>query len=116
MLVESISSNALTVIRGYDGSTLAAHSDAQDVYAYRTLTVTRGNNGTTAAAHNTAAAIVKYTPPSDVVEQIIDEVIAAWAQQQSAWGRVVGVGEGGSIAFSGRHLAERRKHLIAQSH
>jgi hypothetical protein len=113
-LVESVAGNVLTVVRAYDGSTLAAHADAQDVYAYRTLTVTRGENGTTAAAHNTAAAIVKYTPPADVVEQIIDEVIAAWAQQQSAWGRVVGVGEAGSIAYSGRHLAERRRQLISQ--
>jgi flavin-binding protein dodecin len=112
-LVESVAGNVLATVRAYDGSTLAAHADAQDVYAYRTLTVTRANNGTTAAAHDTAAAIVKYTPPADVVEQIVDEVIAAWAQQQSAWGRVIGVGEGGgSIAFSGRQLGERRRQLV----
>lgn len=113
MYVESVAANVLAVVRAYDGSTLATHLDAQDVFAYRTLTVTRGENGTAAAAHNTAAAIVKYTPPADVIEQIIDEVIAAWAQQQSAWGRVIGVGEGGgSIAFSGRQLAQRRAQLV----
>jgi hypothetical protein len=113
MLVESITGNALAVARAYDGSTLADHNGSVNVYAYRTLTVTRGENGTTAAVHNTAAAIVKYTPPADVIEQIIDEVIAAWAQQQSAWGRVIGVGEGGgSIAFSGRQLAQRRTQLV----
>lgn len=104
MFVDSISANDLTVIRAYDGSTLAAHTTGITIYAPRTLTVDRAVNGTTAAAHNTAAAIVRYVAPYDVVN--LCEAIAIFEYMQSRGGRtgVVGSGEG-AVEITGRTIA-----------
>ena len=93
MYVESISGNNLTVIRAYDGSTLAAHTQPIDVYAYRTMTCTRGQNGTTAATHSSAAAISRYRPPLDVMEAVLASSVVQFTQGQAAFGRVVGTGD-----------------------
>lgn len=93
MLVTAIAGNVLTVTRAYDGTTLASHLDAQDVYAPRTLTVTRGENGTTAASHNTAAAISKYVPPADVAELCKALAVAYYMAEMGAWTGAIGSGE-----------------------
>ena len=54
------------VIRGWNNTMKAAHSNSTDVYVYRTFTVERGVNGTTAAAHDSAVAISRYHVPADV--------------------------------------------------
>ncbi|KKL24684.1 hypothetical protein LCGC14_2412830, partial [marine sediment metagenome] len=94
MFVESISGNDLTVIRAYDGSTLAAHDTAKDVYAFRTLTVTRGENGTTAATHDNADPITKYVPPADIIELCKALAIAYYHAEKGGWTGTVGSGEG----------------------
>jgi len=94
MLVESISGNNLTVKRAVDGSVLASHADAQDVYAPRTLTVARAVNGTTAATHSTAAAISKYMPPGDIVDLCRAMAIGHFKQGQSGWTGAISGGEG----------------------
>jgi len=95
MYVESVSGNNLTVVRAYDGSTLATHDDAQDVYAFRTLTVTRGENGTTAASHSTAAAIVKYAPPLPIQQLCRALALSAHVADRSAWTGQIAGGEAG---------------------
>ncbi len=94
MYIESITSNNLTVVRAYDGSTLAAHSDNDPVSVFRTLTIVRGVNGTTAATHANATAVAKYTPEEDIVMLTKAEVIAVLKQEKSGWGREIGQGEG----------------------
>ena len=93
MFIESVSTNDLTVIRAYDGSVLAAHSNGADVFHFRTLTIERGANGTTAASHTDATAISKYEPPFDVRELVKAETILHMKQDQATWARVVGAGE-----------------------
>ena len=66
MLITAISTNDLTVIRAYNGSVLASHSNNTAVNVYRTLTIERGVNGTTAATHADSTAITKYQPPLDI--------------------------------------------------
>ena len=94
MFVESISSNDLTVIRAYDGSTLAAHDTAKDVYVFRTLTIVRGVNGTTAATHANAKAIAVYVPPADIVALCKALAIAYYEAEKGGWTGTVGSGEG----------------------
>lgn len=108
MFVESISGNDLTVIRGYDGSTLASHSTGITVYAPRTLTIVRGVNGTTAATALNAAAVSRYVAPYDVVN--LCEAIAIFEYMQSRGGRtgVIGTGEG-AVEITGRSLAKLRE-------
>ena len=102
MYVSSISGAVLTVIRAYDGSVLAAHTGAVDVYAFRTLTVTRSENGTTAASHATAATISKYAPPADIVNLCKALSIAYYHAGQGGWTGEIGSGEG---AVEGRMAA-----------
>ncbi len=94
IFVEAVTSNDLTVIRAYDGSTLVAHDTAKDVYAYRTLTVTRGENGTTAATHSDAAAITKYAPPADIVALCKALAIGYYEAEKGGWTGTVGSGDG----------------------
>lgn len=104
MLVEDVAGNNLVVQRGYDGSTLAAHTSSADVYAPRSLTVERGVNGTTAATHADATAIAVYVPPQEVVDLVIAEVLSGYAQQQSRYGREIGP-NGGTSVVNRRELA-----------
>ena len=94
MLVVDIASNDLLVERAYDGSTLATHSGALDVYAPRTLTVERAATGSTVDSHLDAAAITKYQAPSPIRNLCMAEALSAYEQEKSAYGRVVGSGEG----------------------
>ncbi len=119
MYVESVSGADLTVQRAYDGSTLAAHDTAKDVYAFRTLTVTRGENGTTAATHSDAAAITKYAPPADIAALCKALAIGNYEAEKGGWTGTVGSGEGTvRVTQSGlnkmRDKVQRRylRHLI----
>ena len=91
MYVESVTGHDLSVKRGYDGTALAAHDDAQNVYAYRTLTVVRGVNGTTAATHLINVAITKYAPPEPI--QALCLALAIFNYQQDKGGRTGIVGD-----------------------
>lgn len=102
MLVEAIAGNDLAAIRGYDGTTLAAHNDDQGVYAFRDLTLTRGENGTTAAAHDVAATIVKYVPLADIVGLCKALALAYYETGRGGWTGRIGAGEG---AFESRQVA-----------
>lgn len=113
MYIESITSNNLTVIRAYDGSLLAAHTNATAVHAFRTLTIVRGVNGTTAAVHADAVAITKYTPPLAIQQLALREAIAMYQQQSSGEARVIGTGEG-QTEFSGKDLSRYRKEVMAE--
>jgi hypothetical protein len=101
MLITGISGNVLTVIRAYNSTTLAAHSNNQAVHVFRTLTIERGVNGTTAATHANSTAISKYVPEYAIQELTIAMVLAQLAQEGSSWGRQVGQGDG-AFEFSGR--------------
>lgn len=67
-----IAGNVLTVLRGWDGTTVAAHSGAT-IYGLRQWTVTRGALGTTAATHSNGAAISKGTAPGLIRQLCIAE-------------------------------------------
>lgn len=60
------STEQIYVVRGWNKSLQTTHSNAADVYVYRTFTVERGINGTTAAAHSAAVDIYQQMIPADV--------------------------------------------------
>ena len=88
--VESVTGHDLSVKRGWDGTALAAHDDAQNVYAFRTLTVVRGVNGTTAAKHDDAKAISVYVPPGPIQELCLAEAIFRYEQERGGYTGMVG--------------------------
>lgn len=64
MDIKAVTGTNLVVERATNGTVLAAHTGAVDIYVSRRLTVVRGAQGTTAATHSTAAPVVAwYTPP-----------------------------------------------------
>ena len=93
MLILEIAGNVLTVSRAYDGTVLAAHSSADDVYAPRRLTVERGATGSTAATHSDATAITRNTPPEPIRTAVIAETLNTMQQELAAYARVIGSGE-----------------------
>lgn len=113
MLVLGVATNVLTVVRAYNGTILAAHSDDTAVHINRTLTIVRGVNGTTAAVHANATVVSVYVPPVDVRTWCIAEAISLYNQEGAGWGRVVGSGDG-AVEMSGRQLAELRRQMTGR--
>lgn len=114
MRITEISGNNLTVVRAYDGSTLAAHSVGADVYVYRRLTVERGALGTTAATHSDAASVTVWDVPSLVRDLCKAEAITRLEQEFSAYGARVYSDEAerdssGTEVVAGRGLTDLRK-------
>jgi hypothetical protein len=93
MLVVEIAGNNLIVKRGWDGSTLAAHTTGADVYAPRRLTVERGALGTTAAQHADAAAVRKHLVPPLIRQLSIAEALVNMQQENSGYGGKIGSGD-----------------------
>lgn len=114
MRIVDITGNNLTVIRAYDGSTLAAHSISADVYVYRRLTVERGALGTTAATHADAASVTVWEVPELVRDLAKAEAITRLEQEWSAYGARVYSDEAerdssGTEVVAGRGLTDLRK-------
>lgn len=89
MLVVDITGNNLTVIRAYDGSTIAAHTAGADIYAQRTLVVARGALGTTAATHLSGSTVYRWNPPSGIAQLNLAEAIHELMQEQTGWFRTM---------------------------
>ena len=87
MYVVSVSTNDLTVIRAWDGSVLASHSNNAAIHVNRTVTIQRGLNGTTAASHSDEATISKYTPDNDVARWCLAEAVSTYHQEHAGWAR-----------------------------
>jgi len=69
MKIVDIAGNNLIVKRGWDGSTLAAHTTGTaDIFAPRALTIVRAFVGTSAASHNSAVSITQHVPPGLISE------------------------------------------------
>ena len=111
MYVVSVSTNDLTVIRAWDGSVLASHSNNTAIHVNRTLTIERGVNGTTAASHSDEASISKYTPDTDISRWCMAEAIATYHQEHAGWGVIVGTGTG-ATTLDGRELSQMRQSMV----
>jgi hypothetical protein len=112
MLVTNVVGNNLTVKRGWDGTTVAAHTGAA-IYAPRTWTVTRGAFGTTAATHLSGASIIRYTPPSLVQQLSLAEAENNLLQAVSGYARTVGAADN-ARPMSGQSMADIRALAYAQ--
>lgn len=114
MRITEISGNNLTVIRSYDGSTLASHSLGAGVSVYRRLTVVRGSLGTTAATHADASAVTVWDVPSLVHDLTKAEAITRLEQEFSGYAARVYSDEAerdssGTEVMAGRGLTDLRK-------
>lgn len=114
MKITEITGNNLTVIRAYDGTTLAAHSAPVDIYAFRTLVVERGALGTTASTHDDESAVTRWQVPYLVRDLCIAEAITQLEQEFSAYGARVYSDEAerdssGTEVVAGRGLSDLRK-------
>lgn len=113
MLVVSITSNSVTVIRGWDGSTLATHSNST-VFAPRTLQVQRGALGSTVTTHLTATAVQVWQVPGLLRSLVTAEAVNMLLQESAGYARSSNSGDGGSSQQFGRGLDDLRKQAKAQ--
>lgn len=114
MRVTSRQGDTLTVIRGYDGSVLAAHPIGTDIWALRALVVERGARGTTAASHTSGDPITAWEVPGLVRDLCVAETITRIEQEVSAYGGRVYSDEAerdssGTEVVAGRGLTDVRK-------
>lgn len=90
MKVNDIAGNNLIVDRAVDGSTLADHATAQDVYALRTYTVQRGVIGSIAASHTSADSVTAHRFPGLVNELSIAETVVLMEGAKGAYSATTG--------------------------
>ena len=90
MLITDIAGNNLTVKRAIDGTVLAAHTGAVDIYTYSGVDVDRARLGTTLAAHLSGAAVTRHVVPGPVRNLCIAESINTLQQETSGYASVVG--------------------------
>lgn len=110
MLIVDVAGNNLSVIRAWDGTTLATHTGAT-VYALRQLTVTRAALGSTAATHSNAAAAIVAVVPSLIRELALAEAIVDVAQQVGAYAQTQGDGAS-KVVKIGQGLPDLRNRAV----
>lgn len=115
MKVLSVSGNNLSVIRAWNGTTLAAHADDTAVQINRTLTIQRGVNGTTAATHANSTAASRYRVPGDIEALCRAQAVHNYMQDQSGQTGVVGGAESAvnvrPVAVKGLWTAVERAYM-----
>jgi hypothetical protein len=94
MQVVSIAGNVLTVERGTQGTVLASHTAADDVYSPRTATIVRGMCGTTAATHLISTPILVHDVPGNIRQLcVVMSLAGLWLDTTMGGGSA---GSGGS--------------------
>lgn len=111
MAINTIAANNLIVTRAVLGSTLAAHTIADDVYVYRRLTVERNAVGSTAATHTTATALTRQSYPGLVRELALAEAIVTLNQETAAFAQTAGDGEN-ARETTGKAIGDLRSRTL----
>lgn len=93
MRVDEITGNQLTVLRGWDGSVLAAHNANTEIYANRQVTVIRGALGTTAATHAFGAPINVHQVPGGIRTLCVAETLVRLGFERSGYVHAITRGE-----------------------
>lgn len=113
MLVQDRTGTTAYVTRAVDGTVLAAHTAGATIYAYRTLTVERGAVGTTAIIQPQGAELTAYVPHPSLTSYVVAEALNQVAQENSAYARVIGSGEGQREA-RGAGIKDKRTRLRSE--
>jgi hypothetical protein len=100
MYVQAVTGNNLTVLRAWNGTTVAAHTVGAVVYAPRLLTVERASLGTTAATHASAAPVFVHQVPSLIRDWCVAETVATLTQVRRGYGTVIKRSTGSSASPS----------------
>jgi hypothetical protein len=87
MLVVDISGNSLIVKRAWDGSVLAAHNSAADVYGRTGIQISRAQLGSTLAAHTSSDVVYRYVVPPLISDLCIAETAVQLQAEGAAYGR-----------------------------
>lgn len=111
MLVVDVAGNNLVVRRAWDGSVLATHAAAADIYTLTGVDVARAQLGTTLAVHSDGAAVYRFVVPELIRDLCIAEAVNTLAQEQSGYSRTPGSGET-AMAASGAGLADIRNRAV----
>lgn len=93
MFAYIVTGSLYTVIRAFQGTTIAAHNTGVAAYVPRTLTVQRGAAGTTATTHSQGDAITVWQPPDLINQLCIGEAVNGLLQENSGWAKTVGAGD-----------------------
>lgn len=93
MLITDIAGNNLLVKRAWDGSTLAAHTSADDIYVSRQFTAVRATLGTTIANHADTTAVNKFNVPPLINDLAIGETLVNLLQQRTGMARTIASGD-----------------------
>lgn len=111
MRIVDIAGNSLIVKRAWDGTALAAHDTASDIYANRRFIVERGVLGTTASSHDALDSVEVQQFPGLVTELAIAEAVVSLEQTSSAYARTLGSGDNAREA-AGLGLADVRAEAV----
>lgn len=89
MLVTTITGNNATVIRAWDGTTLAQHAGGATIYAPRQVAVQRAVLGTTAATHAANATVNLHLVPPLIRDLCVAETLQTLTQARRGYTQVI---------------------------
>jgi len=113
MRIDQIAGNNLIVTRAWDGSVLDDHSVGADVYASRSFLVARNALGTSAAAHTDGDAVYAHNFPALITELTIAEAVVMLEQGASGYARTVGSGSN-ARETAGKGLEDLREQAYTR--
>jgi hypothetical protein len=100
VLDRRVSTNKLSLMRGWNGTARVAHANDIAVDAYRTVNVDRGVNGTTAAVHASGTAISRYFVPDDILLLTKEIATLSVSKAQSGYQGRTGNAETGVVFYN----------------
>jgi uncharacterized Zn finger protein len=112
MLITSITTGNLNVLRAQNGTALAAHGSGDDIYANRLVTLERAVTGTSAVATSSGEAISKQVYQPLIEQWCTAEAIVNLAQQSAAYARTAGAADNERETI-GRGLVDLREMALA---
>lgn len=113
MLVLDILGSVLSVRRAWDGTTLAAHTNGDALYAARRLVVDRAQCGTAAAAHLTGSTTSRLVVPGLAESVCRGIALSTLLNERAGYARVSGSGETAQ-ELKGTALGQQRALLRQQ--
>ena len=111
MLVVDTAATTITLKRAWDGTVLAAHSAAVDIYGSTGIEVERAQLGTSLAAHTTADVVYRWVVPPLVNDLCVAEALTQLQNEESAYARQGGGTGEGNFEPPGRGLPALRKQV-----
>ncbi len=113
LVVDLGSATTITVKRAWDGSVLAAHSTAADIYGRTGIEIARAQQGSSLAAHTSSDVVYRWVVPPLINDLCLAEAVVQLQGEKSAYAKSGGGSGESGFEPSGAGLPALRRQVLA---